>query len=151
MKYSVTFNESRDIWKIEHFDVESPDAAAIAEQEYVWNECMRDESIEYMLECISSNEPNSDELLVLGEDGSSWIVVVELWPTFDMRRPENERVKWFGSAKSCTKANVRFRWHKFSSAEKEDFDADSEQDESAHHICESDPCMDCAELDGIAQ
>jgi hypothetical protein len=74
--------------------------------------------------------------------------VVELWPTFDMRRPHDERMKWFGSAKSCAKSDVRFRWHKFSAAEKEVFDADSEQDEGVHHICESDPCAECAELDG---
>jgi hypothetical protein len=147
MKYTVTFNTSRDIWQIQHFDVESPEAAAVAEQEYVWNECMRDESIEYMLKCINSGEPNSEELLVLGEDGSSWIVKVDLWPTFDMRRPEKERTRWFGAATECAKTDVRSRWHKFSAAEKEEFDEGAKQDESVHHICGSDPCQQCAELD----
>lgn len=148
MKYCVTNEVDPDFYIGDSYEAELPQEAAIAERLHVFHECLKDESMELMDQCIDEDGPIKDRLLVLGADGSSWVVSIELWPTFDLKRPENERVRWTCEVVSCVESTVRFRWHKYTANDLRVLDvARNEPGESVHHICEPGTCRACVELD----
>lgn len=151
MKYSVTFYTDVDRYdwaSPQHHVAESPQDAAIADRKYIFDECLGLENYEIFDKCYNNDEPDCTELLVLCEDGKSWLVTVESSPTtYDVRR--EKLIVWDHVVVSCEPADVKFRWHEYVEADRDDVDLfDHELPYGAvHHICTKDHCANCAELD----
>lgn len=151
MKYSVTFYTDVDRYdwtSPQHYVAESPQDAAVAERKYIFDECLGLENYEIFDKCYDNDEPDRTELLVLAEDGKSWLVTVESSPTtYDVRR--TKPIVWEHVVVSCEPTNVKFRWHEFTA---DDLDDCYSREYvypygAAHHVCTNDPCDMCIELD----